>query len=103
MYSYKPHSTRAASTSKAQNHGVLLNLFLNIAGSTNADEFTKFYKIDIKEIHSVQFQSAVLDCTKYARIKISTIIMSSFIVIFICIGNLTSREGLHLQKMKLNN
>ena len=59
---FKPHSTRAASTSKAHHLGVSLQTILDMAGWSNAKTFAKYYSKEVhnENQHSLVFQSAVL-------------------------------------------
>ena len=107
-YSYKAHSTRPASTSKAQHHGVPLEAILNTAGWTNAKTFLSFTKRN-------SFSSVSVCCIRLYiwELKFRTIfIMRLFIVILVYIiiwiwHNISkiSFTGLIwvMQKMKLNN
>ena len=57
--SYKPHSTRAAATSKAQKAEIPLHEILNKAGWSNAKTFAKYYNKTITTDVDT-FQQAVL-------------------------------------------
>ena len=46
---YTAHSTRAASTSAANDSGASINLIMKAAGWTNASMFAKFYKKHTEE------------------------------------------------------
>jgi site-specific recombinase XerD len=43
VQTFKPHSTRSASTSKAMSKDVPINIILSTAGWSNAGTFQKFY------------------------------------------------------------
>ena len=59
---FKPHSTRAAASSKVNLTGVPLQDILDTAGWANAKTFAKYYNkhIEPEVTHSEKFQSAVL-------------------------------------------
>jgi integrase len=52
--SFGPHSTRAASTSKASLHGIPLQTIIRTAGWTNAKTFEKYYKKPLPDQKSIQ-------------------------------------------------
>lgn len=57
---FKPHSVRSASTSKALQKGISVQNILKTAGWSNAKTFAKFYGKDIEDCYSVKFQSAIV-------------------------------------------
>ena len=59
---FKPHSTRAASTSKANHLGVSWQTILDAGGWSNAKTFAKYYSKEVNDEnkHSLVFQSAIL-------------------------------------------
>ena len=57
---FKPHSTRAASTSAAQRKGVSLPEIINVAGWSNATTFAKFYNKPLQTDSSNNFAEAIL-------------------------------------------
>ena len=44
---FTPHSTRAASTSKAKAQSVSMNIIMSLAGWSNATTFQRFYNKEI--------------------------------------------------------
>lgn len=57
---FKPHSTRAAATSKANLHGVPLDIIIKSAGWSNTSVFAKFYKKPVTSSQNT-FQQVILD------------------------------------------
>ena len=53
VVTYKPHSIRAAATSKAVKVGGNLEQILKIAGWNNATTFARFYKKEVKSQKSL--------------------------------------------------
>lgn len=61
---FKPHSTRAASTSKAKQSGVTIQTIIKTAGWANAKVFTKHYNMPIVQTDTKTVQEAVLEETE---------------------------------------
>lgn len=57
---FKPHSTRAASTSKALLHGVPLDNILDTAGWTQSSTFATYYQKEIVPVEPSVFAAGVL-------------------------------------------
>ena len=51
---FKPHSTRSASSSKASMHGIPMSTIMKTAGWSNAKFFSNFYEKPIQQVTSVQ-------------------------------------------------
>ena len=51
---FKPHSTRSASSSKASMHGIPMSTIMKTAGWSNAKVFANFYEKPIQQVTSVQ-------------------------------------------------
>ena len=60
---FKPHSTRVASTSKANSRQVPINSILKVASWSTDCVFNKFYNKPVQNSNSTGFGQAILSAT----------------------------------------